>query len=189
VRLNSASALGTTDLLRIGCWVCVNGIAAWLGGSLIARESPQGAAVIFGLILGLLQSTAISQTWGEAVAWAALTSMAFPLAVFFVVIPTFLTVYGLVQELWFASGLMGLIVGAALGLAQSAVFVMRDAPGRVTALWTLGNSVALALVVAIALADPLAGDGLARGAYGAAFGVLTSLPLAAVLMEARASER
>ena len=168
-------------------WVCVNGIAAWLGGSVICRDSPQVTATIFGLVLGVLQSTAVSRSWREALAWTALTAMAFALAMF-AIVPVFLAVDGAFHEVWIAGALLGLTVGAALGVAQGVVFQMRDEPGRVIGIWTLGNSVAGAIVGAAWIAAPRSGCGpqdLAVAAAGAAFGVLTALPLAAILMRLR----
>ena len=184
----SASVLKVADLLRIAGWICVNGIAAWLGGSVICRDSPQVTAVTLGVVLGVLQSTAVSRSWREALAWAALTTMALTLAVFFAIVPIFLADYGVFHEVWIAGALLGLAVGAALGIAQGAVFQMRDEPGRVIGIWTLGNSAAGAIVGAVWIAVPRSGCGpqdLAVAAGGAAFGALTALPLAVILIRSR----
>jgi hypothetical protein len=184
MRRTSAGGLDAADLLRIAGWVGVNGLAAWLVGSVICRDSPQIAVGLFGLVLGMLQSTAISRTWREALAWTALTAMALPLAGLLAIVPVFLVVYGFLHEVWIAGALMGLIVGAAVGLAQGAVFQWRDPVARVTGIWTLGNSIAGAVVGAGSFAVSASACGpldLAGAAFGVSFGVLTALPLAAVL--------
>jgi hypothetical protein len=197
-----STAFTATDVLRVAGWICVNGMAAWLAGPLISRESPQVATVIFGLVLGVLQSAAISRTWREAMAWSAVTLVALPVAVLVAFVGVLFALYGSLLELRLAGGVLGLIVGAGVGIAQGWVFRMRKAPGRVIAIWTLGNAAAAAVVGVIALADPLASRGpeelaravhglvsgdLARAAYGVVFGTLTALPLAVALIDARDS--
>lgn len=191
-------------MLRVAGWICVNGMAAWLAGPLIGHESPLFAAGIFGLVLGVLQSAAIGRTWREALAWAALTFVAFPVSVLVAIVAVSLAVYGILHELTIAGGLLGLVLGAVLGIAQGSALRMRDAPGRVIGIWTLGNAVAAAVVGVIALAGPLASHGseelaravyqlasgdLARTTYGVAFGALTAVPLSVVLSDARAAAR
>ena len=143
---------------------------------------------MLGLVLGALQSLAVSRSWREALAWTVLTAMAFALAFSFAIVPVFLSVYGIFHEVWVAGALLGLVVGAAVGFAQGAVFQMRDEPGHVIEIWTLANSAAGAIVGAVWIAAPRSGCGpedLAVAAAGAAFGVLTALPLAVILVRSR----
>ena len=177
---------------RLVGWVCVNGIAAWLCGSVICRQSPELAAWSFGLAVGLLQSAAIGRTLREALAWAVLTAISVPVAGLLAVIPLLLVAYANADRSWIVGALLGVAVGAGVGVAQGAVFHMRHAPGRVIGIWTLANSVSAAVVGALALAvvPSRCGPQDATGAaLGAAFGLLTALPLATVLRAVSSGRR
>lgn len=178
------------DVLRLAGWICANAVAGLFSGLLIPFGSLLVAGSLFAVVLGLLQSAAVGRTWHEAFGWTAMTVMGLAAAMMLVVIPLFGTVYS-VREVWLAAALLGLPLGAAMGLAQGLVLAMRDLPPRAIAAWAIGNAIAVATVAAIAFVgpttEPVTGN-VARTAYGIAFGVLTALPLTFVLRETRAAE-
>ncbi|HKY52368.1 MAG TPA: hypothetical protein VJP45_14020 [Candidatus Limnocylindria bacterium] len=200
----ATAVLGGWDLARMAFWICANGMAGLLATPLMSRSSFVIAVPLFGLVLGAMQSAAVSRTWREALAWTALTAMGLGIAMTIAIVPLFGAVSTRAGETWITAGILSLPLGAGMSGAQAVVLALRNAPARLLGIWVVGNALAAAVVGALAFARlpdvPAAADlaralspeiyfGVVRAALGMAFGILTIAPLVVVLIEARAAQR